>query len=257
MRIKQDRTGERFTTDFGDSGVITKYVNQHEIYVTFDNTDNVIRCRYGQLKRLDNPMRPTIYGVGYIGIGKYKGSEDSKDSTHAKYYKLWCSMMARCYGNVLKTRQTYEGCVVCEEWHNYQNFAEWCEKNYYEIEAEVMNLDKDILNKYAKTYSPETCIFVPQRINSMFTRANGKRSNTPIGVHERKDTGKFASFCSVLNNGKKTQKYLGQYGTAEEAFYAYKEFKEQYIKEVADRYKDKIPSKLYKAMYNYKVEITD
>lgn len=29
------------------------------------------------------------------------------------------------------------------------------------------------------------------------------------------------------------------------------------IKEVADYYKDKIPKKLYNAMYDYEVEITD
>ena len=33
--------------------------------------------------------------------------------------------------------------------------------------------------------------------------------------------------------------------------------KEKYIKEVADEYKDKIPQKLYEALYAYKVEITD
>ena len=38
---------------------------------------------------------------------------------------------------------------------------------------------------------------------------------------------------------------------------AYKTFKEQYIKQVANEYKDKIPKKLYDAMYRYEVEITD
>ena len=61
----------------------------------------------------------------------------------------------------------------------------------------------------------------------------------------------------MLINGKKQQKYLGLYNTPEEAFNAYKTFKENYIKQVADKYKDKIPDKLYKAMYNYKVKITD
>lgn len=39
--------------------------------------------------------------------------------------------------------------------------------------------------------------------------------------------------------------------------YKNKEFKENYIKEVANEYKDKIPQKLYEAMYRYKVEIDD
>ena len=47
------------------------------------------------------------------------------------------------------------------------------------------------------------------------------------------------------------------FDTPEEAFQTYKEFKENYIKQVADEYKDKIPEKLYEAMINYKIEITD
>ena len=51
--------------------------------------------------------------------------------------------------------------------------------------------------------------------------------------------------------------YLGTFDSVEEAFYYYKEAKEKEIKRVADLYKDKIPTKLYVAMYNYEVEITD
>ena len=41
----------------------------------------------------------------------------------------------------------------------------------------------------------------------------------------------------------------------EEAFDAYKTAKEAYIKEVADKWRDLIDPRVYKAMYNYKVEI--
>ena len=51
--------------------------------------------------------------------------------------------------------------------------------------------------------------------------------------------------------------YLGTYNTIEEAFLAYKIFKENYIKQVADEYKDLIPQRLYEAMYKYEVEIND
>lgn len=36
-----------------------------------------------------------------------------------------------------------------------------------------------------------------------------------------------------------------------------KKEKEKYIKEVADQYKNKIPDKLYKALYSYEVDIND
>ena len=40
-------------------------------------------------------------------------------------------------------------------------------------------------------------------------------------------------------------------------FFVYKQFKEKYIKQVADEYKDLIPQKLYDALYKYEVEIND
>ncbi|MFR3004934.1 MAG: hypothetical protein ACLTML_06115 [Blautia faecis] len=49
----------------------------------------------------------------------------------------------------------------------------------------------------------------------------------------------------------------GTFKTPEEAFQKYKEYKEQYIKDTAKRYKDKIPYSVYEAMMNWKVEITD
>ena len=53
--------------------------------------------------------------------------------------------------------------------------------------------------------------------------------------------------------------YLGVYKTIEEAFDVYKEFRESVIKQVSDEYYSKglIPKKVYDALYNYEVLITD
>ena len=128
-------------------------------------------------------------------------------------------------------------------------------KNYYEIPNENMQLDKDILIKDNKIYSPKTCIFVPQRINKLFTKRQNDRGLCPIGVTERKNNKykKFESRCSI-GNGKRIS--LGYFYTKEEAFKAYKEYKEKYIRQIADEYKSKYPNfpqKLYDAMYNYQV----
>ena len=48
-----------------------------------------------------------------------------------------------------------------------------------------------------------------------------------------------------------------KYSDIGEAFKQYKIMKETYIKQIADEYKDLIPSKLYNALYKYEVEITD
>ena len=106
-------------------------------------------------------------------------------------------------------------------------------------------------------YSPDTCVFVPKRINSLFTKCDRARGNLPVGVRYRRDTNKYRVECSTQKNGMKHRVSLGQYDTVEEAFKVYKQFKENYIKEVAEEYKHKIPVKLYEALIDYEVEITD
>ena len=116
-----------------------------------------------------------------------------------------------------------------------------------------MCLDKDILVKGNKEYAPDKCIFVPKRINNLFINSKTVRGNYPIGVHHDKRYNKYIARCNTSND----RKYLGCYNTPEEAFLAYKEFKEAYIKEVADEYKGCIPDRLYKAMYAWTVEEDD
>ena len=120
-----------------------------------------------------------------------------------------------------------------------------------------MCLDKDILCKGNKIYSRDTCVFVPQRINSLFTKCDNARGDNPIGVHPTL-SGNYQVCC---NNGYGKSICLGTYKTKEEAFRVYKEYKEKVIKETIDSYKGKIPepfySRLREAMYNYEVEIDD
>ena len=143
--------------------------------------------------------------------------------------------------------------TCCEEWLNFQNFAQWYRDNYYEIEGERVALDKDILVKGNKIYSKESCIFVPQRINSLFVNTSASRGKYPIGISIVNN--KY--FQVLCNDVEGNCKYIGRYSSIEEAFNNYKNFKEGVIKEVADKYKYKIPNKLYNAMYNYNIEITD
>jgi hypothetical protein len=164
----------------------------------------------------------------------------------------WHSMLMRCTSEKLKNRfPSYADCSVCEEWKDFQIFAKWHEENYYKIDNEKMCLDKDILIKGNKIYSPNTCVFTPQKINLLFTNRKLDRGNYPVGVS--RDDSSFASKISI--KGKDI--CIGRYSTKEEAFQRYKEEKEKYIKQVADEYKNRIPKKLHEAMYNYKIEITD
>jgi len=113
---------------------------------------------------------------------------------------------------------------------------------------EGWHLDKDILVKGNKIYSPETCAFVPQEINLIFKKV---KRTLPLGVEQ-----KGKKFSSVFKLGEYKQ-YLGMFDDINSAFETIKNKKEDYIKEIADKWKDKIDSRVYEAMYNYEVEIDD
>ena len=117
-----------------------------------------------------------------------------------------------------------------------------------------MCLDKDILIKGNEIYSPETCIFVPQKINTLFCSSKSSRGSLPIGVTYEK---RYDTYVARCNDGNKNTISLGSFNTPNEAFEKYKEYKECLIKSMADKYKLYIPKELYDAMYRYKVEIND
>lgn len=249
----KNRIGEINISNEGYKMLIIEYYNHKNIIVEFqDEYKARANCTYDNFKngRVKNPYRRSVYGKGYLGEGKYSWS------THEKIYDEWNSMLLRCYDEKYhKNQQTYINCEVEEYLLNFQNFAQWYEENYYEIEGEKMTLDKDILFKGNKIYSRNTMIFVPQRINSLFVKCNKTRGNYPVGVNYHKGTNKLEARCSTLEK----RINLGYFPLNKpfQAFTCYKNFKENYIKQVADEYKDLIPIELYEAMYKYEVEIND
>ena len=116
-----------------------------------------------------------------------------------------------------------------------------------------MCLDKDILVHGNKIYSPSTCIFVPQRINTLFVKKDMNRGDLPIGVHWDKSRNKYKSTWRDFNSKTKSKRF----NTIQEAFDCYKYNKEKIIKQVADEYKPYIPKELYEAMYRWEVDIDD
>ena len=253
MSKKIDRTGEVAYSNNGEKMVIVRYGKDKDIDVQFQDGTIVEHRVYCNFKagRIKNPFSPTVCGVGFIGKGRFKTKD--KNGKYTKCYITWLEMLRRCYDPKFHEKfPTYKGCTVCKEWHNFQVFAEWFYSHYYEIEGQRMNLDKDILHKGNKIYSPETCIYVPQSINSLFTKCNKTRGEYPIGVS--KDGNKYVT---NLSKGTGKRIHLGYYSTPNEAFEAYKKAKEEYIKEVAEEYKSQIPHELYEAMINYEVNIDD
>jgi hypothetical protein len=121
-----------------------------------------------------------------------------------------------------------------------------------------MTLDKDILYKGNKIYSPDTCIFTPIRINNLFGNNSIRRGEYLKGVTFCKRAQKYMARCWIIDeNNNRKNIGLGYYETEIEAFNAYKTFKEQYIKIVAKEYYGKIPERLFNALIRYKIDIND
>lgn len=255
IKASQNVIGLQQITSHGSLIEITDYQNNERVEITFLATGykKYISWRIFQKnKNIVSPYCKTVYGVGYLGEGDYPAFINQKKT---RCYMAWTDMIKRCYDENDTKHITYKDCEVCEEWHCYQNFAQWYQDNYYEVNNELMNLDKDILIKGNKIYSPETCIYVPARINNLFTKSNASRGNLPIGVSIHQ--GHYKAHMSKLINGKKQTKYYGKYDTPEKAFEHYKQIKEEYIKEVAEEYCGLIPDTLYFALYAYEVNIDD
>lgn len=255
-----DREGQVSYNKYGAEMMISEYRGVTDITVKFEN-GYITKSNYSSFihKSIISPFDKTVYNIGYLGMGKYTVSDENGRRT--KQYMHWQEMIRRCYDKELHKRApTYIGCTVCEEWFNFQVFCKWYDKNIYEVGNEQMNLDKDILVKGNKVYSPSTCIFIPKRINLLFIRGQSTRGLYPIGVSKdsRYEHKMFRAECNSGYTGNIRNRYhLGSFDTPEEAFDVYKEFKEDLIKKIANHYKEYIPEKLYDAMYNYQVLITD
>ena len=255
-KVANDKLGETVLQNCGEIAFIVEYINALDITIQFKTTGELVKTTYNHFVRgeVKSHFTPSVYGVGIIGLE----STTDENGKILDSYKCWCSMLSRCYSaKVQEKHPTYKGCRVCNKWLYYPNFKKWYDNNYYKIENKTSQLDKDILVKGNKIYSPETCVFVPNFINTLFTKCQNSRGAFPVGVHYYKASKKYMARLSVFKDGKKTRKHLGCFNTANEAFEVYKQAKENYIKEVADEYKDKIPSKLYEAMYAYEVNIDD
>ena len=253
---KINRVGEVKIMNNGESCKIINYKTAKDIDVEFINTGEIVyNTKYQCFKNgeIKSHLSPTIHGVGIVG-NNIVTNECIKNISYSK----WTNMLIRCYDEKFKEKTpSYKDVTCCKEWLYYENFKKWHDENYYEIENEKMCLDKDILSHNLKLdnkiYSPKTCLYVPERINILFVKSYLQKGNLPIGVVKSKN-GKYEA--QISKNGFRQRKC--NFATPEEAFYkGYKQLKEQYIKQVADEYKDKIPTKLYDAMYKYEVEITD
>ena len=245
MNIK---VGDVLTTNKGSLFEIIEIKNSRNISIKFLDKFNYIKTvTRGSIKSgfISNPYFPTVYRRGYLGVGYYKRSVNSKD---LRVYKIWSSMLARCY-NIKNNRFNSYGGIginVCEEWHNFQKFAGWYYTQNFSENPEYQ-LDKDILGENEKQYSPKFCRFIPYELNSMLSNTRKKEKAIPVGVSYDKVKKKYkAQFGKT---------FLGLYDDIDTAFYKYRDYKEKYIYDKANEYyaEGKICKDIKEGLLKYKV----
>lgn len=242
------KVGDIFTSNSGSKAEVVHYENINRVWVQFlDETGYVKYFSGGNLRKgmFKSPFQPIVYGKGYIGVGKFMCyCIESKKVTPA--YRAWAGMLMRCYHSETQRKNpAYIGCTVEDYFLNFQNFAEW----YYNHPNHIhmLQLDKDILVKGNKKYSRDACCFVPQEVNSFFKRA-AHRNELPLGA--RRLGGRYRSY----HNDGNRKVYLGTFDTPKEAHEVYVKAKEKRARELAIKYQDKLDTRVYNILYNWKYE---
>lgn len=178
---------------------------------------------------------------------KIKDVKDRIPGQRNRCYSVWKGIHRRVYKPNKNEIGIYDGCSVCDEWFLYSNFKKWYDEHY----IEGYNIDKDILVQGNKIYCPEYCCFVPSVINSIFTRKKPKESAV-VGV---KKTIEFRKeIYTSVNNDWLEKKIVCKRGkTEEDAYGYYVDTRLDYIKRIADYFKDTLEERVYERLYNYQM----
>ena len=145
------------SNNFGNFKII-RYINNANVLVEFIDTGYTTMTQSSHITRgaVKDLLFKSVYGVGFYGINK---GLEIDFNVERSAYSTWYGMMLRCYSSKYRAKfPTYELVTICNEWHDFQNFARWYSDNY----IKGNELDKDIKQKgvIEKEYSPETCLFV-------------------------------------------------------------------------------------------------
>lgn len=235
--------GTQFKTQYSGICTIIKYINSMEVYVMFED-GTVTKCNAGNLSagRVGNPNRHRVFGVAVNDIG---------NSTQTKIYKIWHSMVRRCYSSIYQGSKSYVDVGMQESWLHFSKFKrdienlqffDFCEKHNYEF-------DKDILSDGSKMYKLETVSFVPREVNSVIIK--DIRFGKYKGYYINNDGYFSPSTKGVVDSHRKSMGFKTSYKTPEEALYVYKECKKVQLKDLAEKYKGKIDERVYNKLINY------
>lgn len=194
-------------------------------------------------------------GKGLVcGIGIYEPRVLCMTETPEvrKAYRMWNSMLQRASTKYIEQRPSYAGTTVDPAFVRFADFYAWA-INQAGFGADDAQLDKDLLRKGNRVYGPDTCVFLPLRVNSLLITHASRRGELPVGVGHGRTPGTYEA--RVRDGIVKIS--LGTYRDVGSAFAAYKRGKEELIRRIAEEYRGRLDPRAYAALLAYQVEITD
>lgn len=248
--------GQNYVSTTGEEYQVVEYKGSVKgVTIKFLSSGNTMVCSAKEVRNgsVKNPLQKSVFGVACFGEGPWKAKVNGK---FLPEYQLWIGLMTRIYHEpTLKDHPTYRTASICKEWHNFQNFAEWCQGQIgflsKQANGKSFALDKDLLIPNNKVYSPATCCFLPNHINvALKGRQSKKGEEIPSGVYWHNAS---SSYVAAANkNGQ--QFHLGCFGTVEQAKKVFRKFKTEYLRELAEEYKDRISVAAYEALRNINMD---
>lgn len=162
--------------------------------------------------------RKLILGVAVNdSTGKCSTYKNGKQ-VHCKAYNRWKALIQRCVCPKFKlAHPTYMDCTICDEWLVFSNFKRWlCSHEDWEN----LCLDKDLLVKGNKHYSPKTCVMIHRWVNNFLICPVLNDNGLMAGVHFNNQMNKYQARINNRWTGKR--EHLGYFDKEIDAHIAWK-----------------------------------
>lgn len=164
-------------------------------------------------------MRTSKFGINDLQ-GTFKVA-DYNSCPIAAAYADWASMRQRVFSDKFQVkRPSYTTVSCCEEWEYFSEFLKWFETSPISVQDKMsLELDKDLRGLWGGHYSPETCTYLPDTLNSLLIVGKKEGRTNLIGVTRDNASNKWRAQGKCVQRG--VQMPLGRFHTEIEAHHSF------------------------------------